>query len=331
MRKYVHGLLLTLGLALTAQVLARVPVLSIVGPLVIAILLGMAWRAARGVTAGAVPGIDFSGRILLRTGIVLLGMRLHLGDVVQAGAGSVAIALADIVFGLLVVYGLCRWLGVEARIGMLTACGTAICGAAAVGAVGSQINAREEEVAVSTGIVALLGTGFTVVYTLVYPFLGLSSELYGLFSGATLHEIAHVLAAAAPAGSAALDVAVVAKLTRVALLVPVALLIGWWAARQERGEQQGEGWKKVTLPWFLFGFLAASGVHSLGIVPADWADRLVRLAYLLMTMAMAGLGLNADPGAFRRHGTRALTAGLAGSALLSLFGYGLVRLLAYIH
>ncbi|MCG6197966.1 putative sulfate exporter family transporter, partial [Anoxybacillus sp. LAT_38] len=76
----------------------------------------------------------------------------HLGDIVQAGAGSVAIALADIVFGLLVVYGLCRWLGVEARIGMLTACGTAICGAAAVGAIGSQINAREEEVAVSTGI-----------------------------------------------------------------------------------------------------------------------------------------------------------------------------------
>lgn len=142
-----------------------------------------------------------------------------------------------IIFTISVVYGLARLFKVEKRLGILTACGTAICGAAAVVAISPQIKAKDEETAIGAAMVAILGTIFTLLYTFLYPVLGLTQNGYGIFTGATLHEIAHVIAAAAPGGDGAIDMAVIVKLTRVALLVPVAILIGIWANRAEQREK----------------------------------------------------------------------------------------------
>jgi uncharacterized integral membrane protein (TIGR00698 family) len=324
--KCMQGVLLTLALAVAARVLASLPFLSMMGQLVIAILLGMAWRAAFGVQENAGFGISFAAKTLLRAGIILLGMRLHLGDVAAAGGDVLIMDCIVIAVTLTVVYVLSRMWKVDPQIGLLTACGTAICGAAAVGAIGSQVEAKQDQVAVSTAVVAVLGTIFTLGYTLLYPYLGLSEQTYGAFSGATLHEIAHVLAAAAPAGGEAVDLAVVVKLTRVVLLVPVAVLIGWWTTRRQDVELAAGSWRSLPIPWFIFGFLAMSGLHSLDVVSDALEERLVDIAYLLMAMAMAGLGLNVNTGAFRRYGVRAFAAGLAGSVLLSLLGFLLVRL-----
>uniref|UniRef100_UPI00255A04B4 YeiH family protein n=1 Tax=Bacillus cytotoxicus TaxID=580165 RepID=UPI00255A04B4 len=326
---FAQGIGITLLIAIAAKYLAQLPFLSIMGQLVIAILIGMIWRAAIGVPHQAIAGTNFASKKLLRLGIILLGMRLNLVDIAKAGPKVLVMAAIVITFTLTVVYALTRFCKVEKKLGILTACGTAICGAAAVVAIGPQVKAKDEEVAVSAAIVAILGTIFTLAYTLLYPVLNLSPYGYGVFSGATLHEIAHVIAAAAPGGSQSVDIAVIMKLTRVAFLVPVAILIGIWF---QRGEGTGEkkSWRDIPIPWFIFGFLAVSAFHSLGIIPEKIASDIVVISYMLMAMAMAGLGLNVEFKTFRKLGTKAFVAGLIGSVLLSVLGYTLVYVLHFV-
>lgn len=324
------GIALPLMLALFAKYVSIFPFLSIMGQLVIAILLGMIWRATLGVPSYLTPGISFTSKKLLRYGIILLGMRLSLKDILQAGPKVLLIALVCIGFTICTVLVLARLFKVESRLGLLTACGTAICGAAAVVAIAPQLKASNEETAISAATVAILGTLFTLAYTLLYPFLNLTPLGYGIFSGATLHEIAHVIAATGPAGKQAVDLAVIVKLTRVTMLVPIAILIGIWANRKERQANPETGpsnWRSVPVPWFILGFLLMSTVNTLQIIPEEFTDKLVLVAYFLMAMAMAGLGLNVDLAAFRRMGLKAFGAGLIGSILLSGLGFLLVKVL----
>ncbi|WP_379147191.1 YeiH family protein [Paenibacillus sp. sgz500992] len=338
---FILGILLTGLLAIAAKYLALLPYLGIMGQLVIAILLGVLLRTAGGVPQQAVPGISFSSKRLLRAGIILLGMRLNLFQLVQAGPKVLAIAVINIVFTLFTVYGLCKWMKIDRTLGLLTACGTAICGAAAVAAISPQLRASDNETAISAATVAVLGTIFTLVYTLIYPVLSLSPEGYGIFAGATLHEVAHVIAAAAPIGEKAADLAVIVKLTRVAMLVPAALAIGVWEAyRQCKAERECRGqvaavqpphskiqWRKLPVPWFIGGFLLMSGVNTLGIIPKQVTADLIILAYMLLAMAMAGLGLGVDIKTFALMGKKPLLAGLIGSLLLSGLGFLLVHVL----
>jgi uncharacterized integral membrane protein (TIGR00698 family) len=321
------GILLTLALAMAARLIAGLPFFSILGQLVIAIMFGMVWRATAGVNSGLMEGASFSSKKLLRLGIILLGFRLNLSDIYNAGATVFMIAFANLVFALLAVYGLSRLFKVEKRLGILTACGTAICGAAAVVAIAPVIKANEKETAVGAANVAVLGTIFTIVYTLLFSYLGLNALDYGVFAGGTLHEIAHVVAAADPAGQQASDLAIIVKLTRVALLVPVAILIGFIIQRKEnQSADQKMTLAALPIPWFILGFLAVSAINTTGIIREDAAAVIVSFAYLLIGMAMAGLGLSVDFKSFRKMGGKALSAGLAGSVLLSLFGYFLVTI-----
>ncbi|MCE3200899.1 YeiH family protein [Paenibacillus sonchi] len=336
---FIQGIGITFLLAVAAKYLALLPFLNILGQLVLAILLGIALRGVAGVPQKVMTGIQFSSKKLLRTGIILLGMRLNLADILAAGPKVFAIAVINIAITLFTVYGIAKRFGVDRRLGLLTACGTAICGAAAVAAIAPQIKASEHETAVGAATVAVLGTIFTLAYSLLYPFLGLSPSGYGIFAGGTLHEVAHVIAAAAPAGKEAADLAVIVKLTRVAMLIPVAIIIGCWETYRKRKQASEEGtsqeqqnqekgqpieWKRLPVPWFILGFLFMSGVNTIGIVPVKLAGGLIALAYLLLAMAMAGMGLGVDLKTFGRMGKKPFLAGLMGSVLLSGLGYVLV-------
>ncbi|MFJ7734276.1 YeiH family protein [Lysinibacillus sp. NPDC097231] len=320
---FMKGILLTLVIALVAKYISTFPFFSILGQLVIAIILGMAWRAAFKVQDSWQVGISFSSKKLLRLGIIFLGMRLNLADIYHAGASVFLIAFINLLFALVVVYWLTKVFHVEKKLGILTACGTAICGAAAVVAIAPQIKANEKETAVGAAIVALLGTVFTLVYTLLYSLFGLTPTEYGIFAGGTLHEIAHVIAAASAGGNEAIDMAVIVKLTRVALLVPVAIVIGILYRRIDKGQEKG-AFSLSIIPWFILGFLAMSAINSLGIIPANVAQAFVNVAYILIGMAMAGLGLNVEIKTFKQLGVKAFIAGLIGSVCLSIVGYILV-------
>ena len=147
-----------------------------------------------------------------------------------------------------------------------------------------------------------------------------------VFSQGTLHEIAHVIAAASAGGNEAIDIAVIVKLTRVALLVPVAIVIGIFYRRMDKSEEK-KAFSLSIIPWFILGFLAMSAINSLGIIPANVSQAFVNIAYILIAMAMAGLGLNVEIKTFKELGVKAFIAGLIGSVCLSVLGYILVILL----
>ncbi|MNB72783.1 hypothetical protein D3C75_193760 [compost metagenome] len=336
---FIKGLGLCLLLAVCAKLLSELPYFGILGQLVIAILLGMGCRGIFGVPAGVEEGAVFAGKKLLRYGIILLGMRLNLSDISHAGFKVFLLVGLQIAFTFAVMLGLARLMKLDPVTGLLTACGTAICGAAAVAAISPQIKASDEETATAVATVALLGTVWTLAYTVSLPWLGLSPAGYGVLAGASLHEIAHVIAAAGPAGKEALDLAVVVKLTRVAMLVPVALVIGFWDARKRarklqltsnevlsgnKPQPERSRWREIPVPWFILGFLIMSGLNTMKLIPAPAADAVVTGAYQLMAMAMAGLGLGVNAASLIRKGVKPLAAGAIGSVLLSGFVYGLI-------
>ncbi|OBZ08137.1 YeiH family protein [Bacillus sp. FJAT-26390] len=321
---FTQGVAITLTIAIAAKYIAMLPFFNVMGQLVVAILLGIAYKAMAGIPEQAASGIAFSSKRLLRFGIILLGLRLHLFDIAAAGPKVIAIAAINIAFTIFVVYGLSKWLKIDKKLGILTACGTAICGAAAVVAIAPQLKASDNETAISAATVAILGTIFTLVYTILYPILQLSDAGYGIFAGATLHEIAHVIAAAAPGGSEAVDLAVIVKMSRVAMLVPVAIIIGFWNNRQT-SKTTKTSFKNLSIPWFIVGFLVMSAVKTAGILPEALTGQLIVAAYMLIAMAMAGLGLGVDLVMFRKWGKKTFVAGLIGSILLSGLGLLLVH------
>ncbi|CAM3546055.1 putative sulfate exporter family transporter [Hydrogenibacillus schlegelii] len=328
---WLKGVILTLFIAYTATSLARLPGVSVMGPLVIAILLGMAWRGLMDIPTDAAAGIRFASQKLLRAGIVLLGMRLSLSDIARAGVKVPIVAGLSIAVAMGVALWIARQLNVERRLGMLTACGTAICGAAAVVAVAPQIKANESETAAAAAAVALLGTAFTLLDLALVPLLPWGAAAQGMFLGGTLHEIAHVVAASFPFGEKTADTALIVKLTRVALLVPVALAISALWRDSPRAADRTEGRRtrlgNVPVPWFILGFLGVAVLHTWFSVPEGVKTSAVQTAYFLLAMAMAGLGLSADWVTLRRLGTRALAVGGGASLALSLFDAFLVSFL----
>ncbi|RAL22067.1 YeiH family protein [Thermoflavimicrobium daqui] len=323
---FIIGLIISAGMGLLAKALSSLPFLSIMGQLVIAILIGMIWRAIWGIQTTWQGGIAFSSKNLLRFGIILLGVRLNLADIWNAGPKLLLLAVLNLTFAFIIVIILSKLFKIDKNTSLLTASGTAICGAAAISAISSQIQAKNQETAISITTIALLGTLFTLGYTYLAPWLGLSPANYGLFAGSTLHEIAHVVAAAAPFGKEAMNLAVTVKLTRVALLVPVAILISLFTHSTNQG--QSRNWKSIQIPWFIFGFLFMSGLHTFHIIPETWVDPILLVSYFFMATAMASLGLNVDIKEIRRVGKKTMLVGLIGSIFLSIFGYYFIVLLS---
>lgn len=320
--RFLTGVLLTFGLSIVAIFVAKLPFFSIMGPLVIAILIGFAWRCTIGVPVYLKPGITFSSKNLLRLGIILLGMRLDLLDIYHAGISVFLLASVNVVFTLVVVYFIGNLLKINNKLTILIACGTAICGAAAVIAISSQIKAKERDTILAAGVVCLLGTFFTLLYSIFYSNLGLTSVQFGVFAGGSLHEVAHVIAASAIAGSDAIDMAVIVKLTRVVMLVPVAIFFGILANRHNKEEKKG---RSLPIQWFIVGFLFMSTFNTLNLIPNSITTHIVSTSYILMGMAMAGLGLNLEPASLKGNGKGALVSSFIGSITLVITCYLVIR------
>ncbi|WP_028546916.1 YeiH family protein [Paenibacillus taiwanensis] len=332
---FIYGITLALILSLAARYIGKLPGLHMLGPLVIAILLGMAWRHWLWLPQSTDSGIRFAAQKVLRLGIVLLGLRLNWQDLANAGSSVLWLAAACLLFGISVVYAISRWFGIDHDLAMLVACGTGICGAAAVVAVAPQLEADRAKTGTAVAIVCVMGTLFTMLYAVVFPMLPWDALQYGKFAGATLHEVAHVVAATDPLTSAAVNLAIMVKLSRVALLAPVALLLGVITTRRSKRTQYANTSVQdkiastaatgslaarllaLPIPWFVLGFLAAATIRSLGWIQANTAASMVDFAYSLLGMGMAGLGLNMRVEHIRQHGIKAFAACLIGSLLLA--------------
>lgn len=345
------GLLVTLACSLGGQWLVMLPGLSLVGALVLALLLGMALQGVTSLRDAARQSTPFIANKFLRAGIILLGFKLNLILLMGAGMKSLLAAIVVVTVMVTLNYVVARRLfGVEHTLAVLTACGSSICGAAAVMGVAGAARAKADDSVLAVACVAILGTAFTLVLVALQPVLGFSETQFGTLAGLSLHEIAHAVAAGGAAGAVGTDAAIVAKLSRVLLLAPVAVLVGVLEARRTAVAQRqailagvgsvevettsanataSQGWwaqlKRVPIPWFMGGFLLASAVGTYVPFVSELTSSLVTLAYILLGMAMAALGLNVNFSVVAHKGARPLTSACLCSIFLVGLAYTIVR------
>lgn len=258
-------------------------------PLVSAMLLAMGGGVVVANTAGrssrmrpALQNSERAAKHLLRAGIVLLGLRIAVSDLGAIGWRGIAVVVATVA----VTFAGTMWLG--ARLGLdrglttLIAAGFSICGAAAVATVSEQVHAKQRDVGVALALVTVMGTVMIGVVPWLSSVLGLSEQDAAVWAGASIHEVAQVVAAGSLIGAGALAAATTVKLARVVLLAPVTAVVGRMAIGS-RG--------RAGVPWFVTGFLVAVVVRSLGVLPAAVVDAALTVSTLLLAAGMFGLGL----------------------------------------
>ena len=316
------GVALTALLAAGATALRHVPGLDHFSPMIIAIILGVSFHNLLGSPARAMPGIGFALRTLLRAGVVLLGLQLTVQNLIDVGPAGLAIIAATLAITFTATKALGRLLGVERRLAELIAAGTAVCGASAIIATNTVTRGSDEDVAYAVACVTIFGTAAMFIYPLLPVVLHLTPRAFGLWAGASIHEVAQVVAAGFQAGQQAGAFGTVAKLARVAMLAPLVLLL---ALRPHEGGGQRRG--KVQFPLFVLGFIALIGVNSLHVLPAHTAALAAPVTTFLLTMALSAMGLSTDIRRLRARGLRPLA--LAALAWLVVAGTSLVLIKAF--
>ncbi|MCM3709546.1 YeiH family protein [Sporosarcina luteola] len=324
---WIAGIAFTFFIAFLGFILAKVPGFNHIGQLASAIIIAVAYRQLFGYPEALRGGITFSSKKLLRLAIILYGLKLNIDVVFRDGLGLLARDMLVIAFAIGLMILLAKWLKADKSISMLLGVGTGVCGAAAIAAVAPIIKAKDEDTAIGVGIIAMLGTVFAIGYTVLRPIVPLLPTEYGIWSGMSLHELAHVAIAAAPAGEDALALALLAKLGRVFLLVPLCFIFIYFMKRKSKGEEEGQN--KIEFPWFLVGFIAMSlfGSYVLGnLIPvSDSVMAGISTATTwLLTAAMVGLGLNVSLKDLRERAMRPLIAVTITSICLSVLVYFII-------
>ncbi|SFU02505.1 conserved hypothetical integral membrane protein [Mesorhizobium sp. YR577] len=322
----VPGLALTVTIAATGFVLREIPGVSVFSPMILAIVIGIAFHNLVGTPAVAKAGVVFSLRRVLRLAILLLGLQLTAAQIAEVGATGIAIIALTLVSTFIFTVRLGRVLGVERRLAELIAAGTSICGASAVIATNTVTRAPDEDVAYAVACVTVFGSIAMFTYPLLPGLLGLDAHAYGLWAGASIHEIAQVVAAAFQDGQQAGEFGTVAKLSRVMLLAPVVLSLGLMATRRARRNGNSQMTAKAPIPWFVLGFIAMVAFNSAVTIPSEAKSMIVMATTFMLSMALAAMGLETDIAKLRAKGLRPLLLGLAAFLFIATFSFGMIKL-----
>lgn len=343
--------MLALGLALAAQWLSAWLGQGVFGlvkspfsPILLAIVLGLLLANSLRLPAGLQPGIRFSLLRVLRLGIVLLGLRLSLGEAGEIGLKALPVIIVCVLTALWLVTFISKRLGLSARLGTLIAAGTGICGATAIVALSPSIQAKEDETTYAVACIALFG----MLAMLIYPFAAhwlFAGDAFraGLFLGTSVHDTSQVAGAGLVyqqqfGSEQALDVAIVTKLVRnLGMLVVIPLLSILYLRKHEQGGTAPPLWSMV--PLFVLVFAGMSLLRTLGdlgnpafgFLPVDTWQALMagaaRVSELALGVAMAGVGLGTRLAGLKAMGLKPLAVGLVSALLVGLVSYLMVIVL----
>lgn len=323
MSRRFHTLLpgLLLAAAIVAAAFGLVRLLPALSPLTISVILGVI-VGNLGLKLTAVrPGLRFAAKRLLRVGIVLLGLRLAVGDVLHLGAKSLVVVVGVVAVTFVGTQLLGRAFGVSPGASLLIATGFSICGASAVAAMDAVTDNKDEDVVTAIALVTLCGSLAIALLPLLQRPLGLSDTAFGMWTGASVHDVAQVVATASVAGPAALAPAVVVKLTRVVLLAPMVLGVSL-VRRRRATAGVSAGSRPPIVPLFVVGFLAMVAVRSLGLLPSGALDAAHSAETIVLAAALAGLGSSVHLRTLFTTGGRALALGLSSWLLIAAVAYG---------
>ncbi|EPR75262.1 putative membrane protein YeiH [Leifsonia rubra CMS 76R] len=337
--------LVAFGLALLISFLVpAIPTLT--ACVVLGILFSaLPWRSF--VRTEVKPGLAIAARRLLRIGVVLLGFKLSLVNIAELGWLVLGMIVLIVVITFFFTWGLGRMMRLPGQQPLLIAAGFSICGASAIGAMAGMTRAKDSDTATPIALVTLCGTLAIAVLPALRPLLGLDSAEFGMWAGASVHDVGQVVATAQVAGATALAVAVVVKLTRVAMLAPMVALAGVVVARSDRKAAGASGAsdeldesdaavgtaadltpvkRPAILPLFVVGFLAAVLVRTFVPLPDGFLEVAAYGQELVLGMALFGLGATISIGNLVRTGGRALAVALISWAVIALLSLGAVEI-----
>ncbi len=302
-------------------------------PMIVGIILGMLYANSlrNNLPETWVPGIQFCSKRILRIGIILYGFRLTFQDVLAVGLPAIFIDTIIVTTTILGGILIGRMLKMDRGIALLTSIGSGICGAAAILGAESTIQTKPYKTAVAVSTVVIFGTISMFIYPILYhngTFV-LSANEMGIFTGATLHEVAHTVGAGNTMGKEISDVAIIVKMIRVMMLVPVLLITSFMVSQPaiKAGEQNGS-MKKVSIPWFAIGFLAVIGFNSFDLLPQSLTAFINNVDTFLLTMAMTALGAETSIDKFRKAGAKPFVLASILYIWLIAGGYFLVKYMA---
>jgi uncharacterized integral membrane protein (TIGR00698 family) len=302
-----------------------------ISPLIIGIVLGIFYANTlhHRMPEAWVPGISFTARKILRLAIILYGFYITLQEVMMIGWVGFAAASFIVISTLCIAYIVGVYLlAMDKQTTLLTGAGSAICGAAAILAFEPVIKAKGHQTSAAVATVVVFGTLAMFVYPLIYQWgiLNLDTHGWGIYIGATVHEVAQVVGAASDIGQAVSNDAVIVKMTRVMLLVPTLLFMGWWWAQHGNNESDSTS-TSLTIPWFALGFLGVVGFNSLHLLPVSWVLILQHIDQFLLTMAMTALGMETSLDKLKGVGIKPFILAMILFVWLIVAGYVVVSLL----
>ena len=298
-------------------------------PMIVGIILGMLYANSlrNNLPETWVPGIQFCSKRVLRFGIILYGFRLTFQDVTAVGIPAVIIDAIIVggTIGLGMLIG--RLMKMDRGITLLTSVGSAICGAAAVLGAESAIRTKPYKTAVAVSTVVIFGTLSMFLYPILYRngIFALSPEQMGIYAGSTIHEVAHVVGAGNVMGDEVASIAIIVKMIRVMMLVPVLLIITW-AVAKAAAANGSEGEKgKINIPWFAILFLVVIAFNSFDLLPESVVSFINTFDTFLLTMAMTALGAETSIEKFKKAGAKPFVLALVLQLWLLTGGYLLAQ------
>ena len=303
-----------------------------ISPLVASLVLGVLIGNIISIPKIFVAGQKFAAKKVLRFGIVLLGTQLALKQVVDLGGRELIVVVGVVALTFLGTLWLGPRLGVSKSLSLLIATGFSICGASAVAAMDGVVEADEEEVTYAIALVTLCGSLAIVLLPLLRNVLGLSDpQLFGSWVGASVHDVAQVIATSSTGGDTAVQAATVVKLSRVVLLAPLVACVSIWVHRSSSGlvakAKKVDKTRVSVVPLFVIGFLVMIAVRTTGIIPENLLSKIKTVEQVCLASALVGLGSDVRITRLIKVGGRPLLLALVswfGIAVVSLIGVRLV-------
>lgn len=324
MKKYIKmipGLLLVILVAVVSELLcAQIQDVFEIETLTIAIVLGMLYNNTVGTQRVFHDGVLFSLKKLLKVGIVLLGFKLNVSAILELGPKVLLMVLVYVPLTLILFMKLSKKFGVNKKLGTLLGVGSCICGASAVVALAPVIGADDDDAVVAVSIVSVIGAIGVVLYSGIAGLDSISDMSYGIWSGLTLHGVAHAIAAALAKGEVAGDIGTFVKMARVLMLVPVSLLLSY--AFNGKGET-----KKAQFPMYVLYFIIAGVINSLGILPEQVTGFFAKSSSFLILMAMTAMGLSVNFKQVARKGAKGFVMGTVLFIPLSIAAFVVISLI----
>lgn len=305
-RPLLTGLASTFAFALPAWLLGKC--FPLIGGPVWGILLGMLWAYGKQ-PVGDQAGITFAAKKILQYAIILLGFEMNLQHIIATGSQSLAIICFTLGAAFLTAWLAGKYLNVSGPVSILIGVGTAICGGSAIAAAAPAIRAGEKDVAYSISTIFLFNIAAVFIFPLLGHALRLSDTGFGMWAGTAINDTSSVVAAGYSYSQNAGSFATIVKLTRTLMIIPVTLALSLLTARKQQLDQSFSFVQ--TFPWFILGFVLASVVHTLGLVPPALCDGLAQTGKFLIIVAMAGIGLKTSLPHLVSNGLRPVLLGLA--------------------